>query len=180
MTRPVVVCGFGAFQEVVDNPSARLARAIDGSLVDGTPVIGCEMPVSYTRGVERAVAMTRMHQARLLLGIGVARTRTEVCVEAVGWPTCGPHADVDGVSTISFDPAIPVTASIDVESMAQAMNATVSTDAGHYVCNGWLHRTVSQLSVPVGFIHIPPAGMAPERFLLGIQALLAAHPAEQT
>ena len=47
-------------------------------------------------------------------------------------------------------------------AFAGALGGVVSEDAGRYVCNAWLYRTVCALGseIPVLFLHIPPAGFA--------------------
>jgi pyrrolidone-carboxylate peptidase len=59
-----------------------------------------------------------------------------------------------------------------VDRLARALGAVLSDDAGRYVCNAWLHRVASALDVPVGFVHVPAEGIAAERLLDGISALI--------
>ncbi len=180
MSRPVLVLGFGPFRDVVDNPAARLARAVDGVRVEGRPVVGEEMPVSYLRGPQSSVARIRQLDPVLVVGLGVANSRADVCVERLGrWVGADTQADVDGACwrpdpTESAPPAV-VEATLDVVAMAEALDARVSDDAGDYVCNAWLYRVVRAVGgdLPVGFVHLPPRGMTPDRLLRGLAALLA-------
>lgn len=180
----VLVLGFGPFLSVRDNPSARLARAIDGSVLPGgIAVIGEEMPVSYAGGARRAADRARELGACLVLGIGVATERPEVSVERYGRrPGPGTRPDVDGLSW-ALDPARPpgpdrVEASLDVGALARAMDAEVSEDAGTYVCNAWLYQVGLELggTIPVGFVHLPPQGMSRERLHRGLMAVLVPAP----
>lgn len=173
---PVLVHGFGPFLEVVDNPAARLARAVHGARVGGRAVVGEVMPVSYDRAPAGSVARARALGAALLVGVGVARSRAAVCVEAVASPEGHPgHADVDGVRLgwIAPEGGGPLRATGPVEAMAAALGGVVSTDAGRYVCNAWLYRTVHDLGaeLPVLFLHVPPAGLAPERLLTALERI---------
>ena len=175
----ILVTGFGEFLDVRDNPSSRLARAVDGAVVEGPdgpwPVVGREIAVSYQRGVAETVALARSLGARLVIGTGVARQRDEVDVERLGF--AGGDAttpDVDGVCRPAADGQVRAT--IDTGGFAAAMGARCSDDAGRYVCNGWLHDVVLGLpGVPVGFVHMSPAGMSPERLLRGLGALAHRH-----
>lgn len=173
---PVLVHGFGPFLEVVDNPAARLARAVDGARAGGRRVVGEVMPVSYARAPAGSVVRARELGAALLIGVGVARSRSAVCVEDLGVPEGHPeHADVDGVRLARIAPAGagPIRATGPVRAMAEALGGVVSSDAGRYVCNAWLYRSVRALGeeIPVLFLHVPPAGLAPERLLAALERI---------
>ncbi len=183
MPRPVLVLGFGPFMDIVDNPSAAVARAVHGRSVRGRPVVGVEMPVSYQRGPQLTVDLVARHDPALVLGIGVAANRGVVTVERWG-RRVGPvgAADVDGarwelsVDESASDAVLPAT--IDVDAFAAALGARVSDDAGTYVCNAWLYRVRQRLgdTPPVGFVHLPTAGLDPDLLLAGLSALLAPVP----
>lgn len=168
----ILVTGFGAFPGVVDNPTATLVRAVDGRSVRGRPVIGRVLPVAYERGPDEAVATARSAGAALVVGLGVAVGRERVAVEARAVRVCeGP--DVDGwCPEVPGDGPEVVRSTLDVPALAAALGADVSHDAGRYVCNAWLYRVTRALDVPVGFVHVPPAGLHPERLLTGLRALL--------
>ena len=51
----------------------------------------------------------------------------------------------------------------DVEAFASLLGGQRSDDAGDYVCNAWLYGVQRQLSVPVGFLHVPERGLDPGR-----------------
>ncbi len=62
---------------------------------------------------------------------------------------------------------------MDVERLAAALGAGVSTDAGRYVCNAWLYQVAAALPDRlVGFVHVPPAGVELARLLAGVASLL--------
>jgi len=172
----VLVHGFGPFLDVTDNPAARLAQGVDGARTGAWSVVGEVMPVSYARAPELSVARARMLGAKLVIGVGVAQRRAEVCVEARAVPVADQtHPDVDGVRLSSLDvaPAGPVAATGPVDKMAAALGGVVSVDAGRYVCNAWLYRTVRALGeeVPVLFLHVPPVGLQPQRLLAALAHL---------
>lgn len=175
----ILVTGFGPFLDVDDNPSGRLARAVDGAIVDGPdgpwPVVGRVIAVSYARGIDETVALARQLGARLVLGTGVARQRVGVDVERVGRAAGDPRVeDVDGAVRGAAEGEVRAT--IDTGWLAEALDAACSEDAGLYVCNAWLHDVVQALpGVPVGFVHLPPAGLAPDRLLRGLKALAHRH-----
>lgn len=180
MNRPggVLVTGFGPFLSVTDNPAAQLARAMHEPEGD-PPIHGLVIPVSYLRGPQEAVQAARRLGVRMVIGLGVATGRDHVCVERVGRlgldPTA-PDVDQDHRERVDDDAGAPelVRASLPVELFAQAMGARLSDDAGTYVCNAWLYHVARALpDLPVGFVHVPAAGMEPDRLRAGIAALLA-------
>lgn len=174
----VLVTGFGPFHSVSDNPAARLARAVHDPDAD-PPIHGLVIPVSYQRGPDEAVQAARRLGVGLVIGVGVATGRDQVCVERVGRLLLDPGApDVDQVHRDRVEDAADapelVRASLPVEAFAAAMGAQVSEDAGRYVCNAWLYRVARALpDLPVGFVHVPAEGMDPGRLRAGIAALLA-------
>ena len=169
----VLVHGFGPFLHIDDNPAGRLAEAVDGASVGRWSEVGEVMPVSYSRAPVLSAARARALAASLLIGVGVATSGSEVCVEARATPEGHPqHADVDGVALRRLAPvgAGTVAATGPVDALARALGGVVSTDAGRYVCNAWLYRTVQALGteIPVLFVHVPPVGLPPERLLAAL------------
>lgn len=168
----VLVTGFGPFGAVVDNPAARLARGVDGRRTGGETVVGRVIPVSYARGPDATIAAARMFRPRFVVGIGVATARSGIEVErravAIG---DGRTPDVDGVVQVRLDGPDVVAATLDAERLAAALGADLSDDAGHYVCNAWLYRVARALDVPVGFVHVPSAGLDAERLLAALRWL---------
>ena len=168
----VLVTGFGSFPGVPDNPTAHLARAVHGLVVGDCRIEGHVLPVSFARGPQAAIELAQRHQVRLVVGLGVAVARNQVCVERVGVRVQHDRVDVDGATACGLVGPDRVAATLDTERLAQALGAELSDDAGRYVCNAWLYRVAQTLPVPVGFVHVPPAGLAPQRLLDGIRALL--------
>jgi pyroglutamyl-peptidase len=168
----VLVTGFGAFPGVERNPTEALARQVDGAYIDGVPVAGRVLPVSYRRGPQLAIELAREMGARLVVGLGVAVGRARVEVECVGRRGNGGKPDVDGEVDAGLRGAERVPATLDTACLADALGAGLSRNAGLYVCNAWLYQVAGALDVPVGFVHIPPTGLPPERLLRGLRALL--------
>lgn len=155
-----LVLGFGAFRDVVDNPSARVARALDGCSKGDLTLIGAEMPVSYTRSLERTEELVALHRPAFILGIGVAVHRKQPEFERYGTGRCGNEPDVDGVCREACDESLA--SGLPIERLAESLGCGISEDAGTYVCNGWLHQAIARFApVPVGFLHVPPEGVDP-------------------
>lgn len=172
----VLVIGFGPFLDVVDNPAARLARAVDGRRAGQARVMGRVMPVSYQRAVTVTQALVAGSGAAAVIGVGVARGRSGPALERLGRRQVDPElVDVDGVRlawlTDGGDDDVEVT--IDLGRFGRELDVPISDDAGAYVCNAWIYRVVQALgrTVPVGFLHVPDAGFDPERLIEGIGAV---------
>lgn len=176
----ILVTGFGPFLDVADNPTAALAASLHGRRVAGETIHGMVLPVAYDRGPMLAVAAAKRHDARLVLGFGVARGRKRVSIERLAVRACDPaHPDADGDRRewIGEGPE-RVYATIDVPRLARLLRAEESDDAGRYVCNAWLWHVARALpDRPVGFVHVPPAGIDPERVVAALGGLLKAEAA---
>ncbi|MDG1480909.1 MAG: hypothetical protein P8R54_15040 [Myxococcota bacterium] len=164
MRRRVLVMGFGPFLSITDNPAARLAREIDGMTRDGLAVVGRVMPVSFERAVSETRAAVAEVAPAALIGIGVARTRSVITVEALGRNIAdGKTPDVDGVCRRCLDADGPPQRSVTypTAALASQIGAVVGYDAGRYVCNAWIYQMLQtpHPRLPTGFIHIPPAGL---------------------
>lgn len=164
MSCRVLVMGFGPFLSVRDNPAARLARQIDGAVCGEVSIIGRVMPVSFTRSITTTQRLVRELSPSVLIGVGVATSRQVITVEAcarnVGSDTT---PDVDGQCRSIIDPSGPpeITVTLPTQPLASRLGAVVGHDAGRYVCNAWIYQMLRAVSreLPVGFIHIPPAGL---------------------
>lgn len=169
----VLVTGFGPFPGVDDNPTAALARAVDGATAGTARVVGRVLPASYVRAPDETVRLAREVGAALVVGTGVAVRRSVVCVERVAVRYSLGAPDVDGdTAGCGADGPERVAATIGCAHLAQALGADLSDDAGEYVCNAWLYRVVRALDVPVGFVHVPPEGLAPRRLLDALGTLV--------
>lgn len=173
---PLLIVGFGSFGTITDNPAARLARALDGRLAGQRPCVGREIPVRYREGIAETLALAAQLRPAAVIGIGVAANRPLPWVESVG-VRLGDPAILDeareGIADLEPGGPERAEATAPVERLAAAMGIGVSADAGRYVCNAWLYRVVRAIGaeVPVTFLHIPLAGMAPERALAGMGAV---------
>ncbi len=165
------VTGFGSFLDVTDNPSARLATAVDGAVVAGIPVSGIVLPVSYTESLPtlRRALDTNGGFPTLLLGMGVARGTRRARLERTAVP------DREGLDVDGYVPAAPFRrggrrhARIDIRRFATALDVDVSDDAGRYVCNAWLDDALAAFPhAAVAFLHVPDQGFPASQLLTGL------------
>ena len=168
MARVVLVMGFGPFLTVSDNPATRLAQKIDGMTRPGLRVVGRVMPVSFTRAISKTLQCVSEVAPDVLIGVGVAQRRSVITIEAVGRNHADPGlADVDGQTRnrLCEAGARSLSVTMPTDPLASCLSAVVGHDAGQYVCNAWIYEIVRALGadLPIGFIHIPPAGLQASR-----------------
>jgi pyroglutamyl-peptidase len=170
---PILVTGFGAFPGVDDNPSARLAAAVDGRVVRGVPIVGRVLAVRWRAGPEEAVAIARSLGARLVLGLGVAGGRVAPEVETLAVRAVDGRPDAAGEAHDLPEGPPRVAATIDAPKLAAALGVGTSVDAGQYVCNAWLYQvTLGLPGIPVGFVHVPLSGLDVDALLRGLASLV--------
>jgi len=176
-TACALVLGFGPFGEVVDNPSSKLAEALDGQQAAGLRIVGRTMPVSYRRCLETTATAIATHRPKMVLGVGVAVRRSQPMLERWGRAqVAASPLDVDGRrADWRAHPHHRRPARLPLAAMAAASGLALSDDCGTYVCNGWLYAVLGMLptGVSAGFLHIPSAGVPP---MVVLRALAAATP----
>jgi pyroglutamyl-peptidase len=170
----VLVTGFEPFGGHERNPSAEVARALDGRRLGEAAVRGLVLPVAFGRAeAALAEAIDRLRPARVL-SLGLAPRRSEIGVERVAINLCdAPIPDNDGCCPDEgpLDPQGPAArfATLPVKAIAQALAdaglpATVSLSAGSYVCNALFYALLAQAErrgLPAGFLHLPPLAVLP-------------------
>lgn len=172
--RRALVTGFGPFLDVSDNPSGRIARAVNGARVDGLALHGLELPVRFLDGPARAVAAARELGATAVIGLGVDRRTATIDVETRAY-NLGAGLDTEGFTAPVLEPGGPqlVYSNVDAVAFATALGGRVDDDAGRYVCNAWLYLVARALTPAAGvvFVHLPIAGLDPARLIGAIGAL---------
>lgn len=162
-TKTVLVTGFGSFPGVSHNPTIPLVRALDGKVVDGVRFVAVELPVSYRRGPEVALASIQAHRADAVLGFGVSTKIDAPQVETRGrWVPEG-AVDIEGQTATLLDGDLAgadqcVPATWPAGPLASALGVETSDDAGSYVCNAWLYQVAAKAKVPAAFVHVPMSG----------------------
>lgn len=184
---PVIVSGFGPYEEVRVNPSGHVAFELSVRGPAGLPVVGGVLPASFQRA---PACFDRLLDGaaspRALLPLGMHRGDTFRLERRAGGRFDVPdRPDVDG--GVAADVGLAgedLETSVDVEALAQVLREAgapaveVSTDAGAYVCERVYHHVLGlgrELSIPALFLHVPPPAVVPvERQVELVGALLAA------
>ena len=177
--RPLLLCGFGAFPEVPDNPTERVIERLDrsGWTPQGGALSTHVAPVSWSRAYDSLVGAARQASACavLLTGVAVKATRFRVELRAQNRAN-GKRPDVDGrthsgARITRFGPSV-ARATAPAAGLLRALRdegleAETSSDAGDYLCNYALYRLLTEAfdhpSAPqVGFLHVPASATADE------------------
>jgi pyroglutamyl-peptidase len=168
--------GFGPFLDVRDNPARRLALALEGRRLGAWSISGAEMPVGYLECMAETEAQVQALQPELLLGVGVARRRERPMLER--WACNEARPDLpDAMERCWSEVEAGGPARLSSSWPDLALPFEVSDDAGRYVCNAWLYQALRRWpqSPRVGFLHVPPQGMAPALLLSALSVLPGAQ-----
>jgi pyroglutamyl-peptidase len=166
----ILVTGFEPFGSHAANPSADLAKAVDGRRVGGLVVRSAVLPVRHTEAASRAAGLLAEHAPVAVLHLGVAEGRARLAVERValnvmdyripdaagyqpGGEACVPGGPAAYLSTL---PLVAMLAALTGESIP----AYVSNTAGTYLCNETLYGTLHEierrgLACRAGLLHLP-------------------------
>jgi pyroglutamyl-peptidase len=166
--RPILVTGFEPFGGDSVNPSALVARSLDGRRIEGVRVVGLVLPCEFGRSIDELRTALERHRPQLVLALGLAVGREGFTPERVAINLDDARiADNAGARPIDR----PVVArgaaayftTLPVKSMADALRragypAEVSHSAGSFVCNhvfyGLQHALRRRRRVRSGFMHL--------------------------
>lgn len=154
MSARTFVTGFGPFLNVIENPSATVAAALDRPHQ--------VLEVSFD-AADRFLGQIDPESFDNLLLIGVARGRTKMCPELFARNQIGHTKDVRGVDRFGpieeGGPLLVEGGLWDAEQLLIALGdprVHVSLDAGSYLCNYTYYRAARAFPKRrVGFLHLP-------------------------
>lgn len=176
----LLLTGYEPFGDHDRNPSAEVARELDGEAVAGRGIVGRVLPVEFDRASDEMEALVEKHEPEAIVATGLAAGRAAVSVERVGInvsdcagipdnadeePRNERIRDGGGAAHFATLPVVEIVAKLlDAE-----IPARVSNTAGTHLCNDILYRTRGYLEragkgseTPMGFVHLPltPEGAA--------------------
>jgi pyroglutamyl-peptidase len=196
-----LVTGFDAFGGDKINPSilavGRLKRRIGGIAIHTV-----ELPTSYGRSPIVLRAAIHEVQPDIVLGVGQAGGRSELCLERVAINVQDARIkDNDGKQPLdrpvvrngpaAYFSTLPVKACV-AEMRKAGLPAAVSNSAGTFVCNHVFYATMDMAKQHrMGFLHIPylpeqaarlggAPSMSLDDIVRGIEIVLATSAARQT
>lgn len=183
MSEPVVlIAGFEPFAGESVNPSAEIARSLDGESIAGHRVIGAVLPVSFTEAPTALAEWLDRCRPALVIALGQAGGRSEISLERIAVNLIDARiADNAGLQPIDKpvleDGPMAYFSSLPVKAIRAALHdldipAALSLSAGSFVCNQvfyWLAHLLAteHPGLRGGFIHVP-----------WLPGQLVAHPGE--
>lgn len=167
----VLLTGFGPFPKVPVNLSAHLARRLARDASAAFPnvcFVAAILPTEWGKGPSLVAELHDQHRPILALHFGVAsgsrgiRLETEAlnfcrnAVDAVGALPPGRRLSANGpAARASSIPVLDIAAALD----AKGYLASVSDNAGGYLCNAVLYHSLAladaRNGAQAGFVHIP-------------------------
>ena len=167
--KPILITGFEAFGGETTNPSAEIARALDGRVIAGRPVVGCVLPCVFGASIAELTRQLRAVRPAVVICVGQAGGRAEITPERVAINVDDARiADNAGAQPVdrpvvrggpaAYWSTLPVKA-IVAALRGRGIPAGVSQTAGTFVCNhvfyGLMHALRRQRAVRGGFVHVP-------------------------
>lgn len=168
----VLLTGFGPFPGVEINASSLLVTRLAPRARRRFPdhrFAASILPTEWERGPRRLDALLSRHQPDLILHFGVAARASGFEIETTARNDCAAAPDASGAAPLALlnaadGPATRTaslpTAEIVARLAERAIPAQTSDDAGVYLCNAVLYRSLawceaSPRASRAGFIHIP-------------------------
>jgi pyroglutamyl-peptidase len=168
--RKVLLTGFEPFDGERENPSLRIARALNGKRIAGRRIVGAALPTEFARSLKTLDALLARHRPELVLCVGQAGGRAEISLERVAINLIDARIpDNAGAQPVdrpvvrnapgSYFSTLPVKVMLQ-RLTAAGIPAALSHTAGTFVCNqvffGLAHRLAkSRGRLRGGFIHVP-------------------------
>ncbi len=167
--RAVLVTGFEPFGGETRNPSAEIARALNGRVIAGRRVEGMELPCVFGGSIAELKRRIRAVRPELVICVGQAGGRAEITPERVAINVDDARiADNAGARPIdvpvvrgapaAYWSTLPIKA-IVAALRGRGVPASVSQTAGTFVCNhvfyGLMRTLARQSGLRGGFVHVP-------------------------
>ena len=173
----ILVTGFEPFDGASVNPSAEVAKALDGRRLGGAEVRVAVLPVHHVGAAAAVQALLDAHDPAAVVHLGLAAERAQIALERIainvmdypipdneGWQArdepCVAGGPAAYLSTLPLGPMLEA-------AHAASVPAYLSATAGTYLCNFVMYTTLHALAgrraAPAGFIHLPrlPSMVAP-------------------
>ncbi len=165
----MLLTGFEAYGGRKTNPSADIAKALDGAMIAGTRVRSIVLPVAYNGMRERIKELIQEYSPSAIISLGLFPGEPAIRLERVAsnWNEFKIPDNLGLIKKEAIDPAGPPTrySTLPIESIQRRLlNARIparfSSTAGAFICNAWLYSLLAELaetnrSIPCGFIHLP-------------------------
>lgn len=193
--RPALITGFEPYGGRTLNPSAEVARRLDGERFGAMTAVARILPVAFEGLQERIETLVRELNPALIISLGLAPGESTVRLERVGVNLADYQIPDNAGAFLRDSPVVPDERAalfatlplrrIEARLLESGIPATLSTCAGTFLCNATLYsflRTLRELraDTPCGFVHLP---YLPEQVAANLheraRARTVEHPARQ-
>jgi pyroglutamyl-peptidase len=166
----VLVTGFEPFAGASVNPSAEVARSLDGRHLGDAEVRAAVLPVNHVHAAAAVEALLDAHDPAAVVHLGLAGERAQLAFERVAINLMDYAIPDDAGWQARDEPCVagaPAAyfSTLPLRAMLQAVHASgvpayLSETAGTYLCNFTMYTTLHALArrpgpPPAGFIHLP-------------------------
>ena len=166
----ILLTGFDPFAGFTTNPSATVARKLDGASIGGCHVVSRILPVVFGQAGDDLVAAIRETRPAAVICLGLAARRTDIGIERLAVnlddadiPDNAGNQPVEREvvpgAPLAYRATLPVKV-IVTELQVAGLAASLSMSAGTFVCNHVFYRLMHYLQdhpgIPGGFVHLPP------------------------
>jgi pyroglutamyl-peptidase len=166
----LLVTGFEPFAGASANPSAEVARRLDGRRVAGVGIRGVVLPVHHVSAAAAVRSLLDTHDPIAVVHLGLAGERAQIALERIainvmdysipdneGWQAHDEPCVTGGPA--AYFSTLPLRAMLGALRSA-GVPAYLSSTAGTYLCNFVMYTTLHTLAVAArpqraGFIHLP-------------------------
>ncbi|MBN2231010.1 MAG: pyroglutamyl-peptidase I [Candidatus Thorarchaeota archaeon] len=166
----VLITGFEPFDGFDINPSAEVAKILDGQRIDNYAIVGLVLPLDYTRALDILDVALERHNPAFILCCGQANraaiTIERIAINVLSNKRPDNYDNIPQTDVINHEGLAAYFANIDPHTLVEILKeneipAEVSYFAGAYGCN-WLLYNVMQrivtnnMNIKATFIHLPP------------------------
>lgn len=166
----VLLTGFEPFGGESENPSLRIARALDRKRIAGHRIVGAALPTEFARSLAVLETLLKQHRPSLVLAVGQAGGRSQISLERVAInlidARIADNADDQPVDVpVIRDAPNAYFSTLPLKAMLQRLHAAgipaaLSHSAGTFVCNqvffGLAHHLATHRPrARGGFVHVP-------------------------
>ena len=160
--KKIIITGFGPFGEIPSNPTEKLIRSLEKELQDELYQLYV-LPVSYSYCADWSEDHIS-ESTSLVIHFGVSAKSNIVQLERTGRNVIGQASDIDGSAlgekvieggpeTLQSELKIDLVCS---ELNKQGFKCELSDNAGDYLCNFILYKSLRVAPGKALFVHVPP------------------------
>lgn len=160
--KEIILTGFGPFGDISSNPTEKLINSLKDELQDKLYQLYV-LPVSY----DFCSSWSEEHisdSTSLIIHFGVSAKSNVIQLERTGKNIIGSSADVNGKAPqrkILESGPEEIQSKLDLESVQKELgekgfNCEVSDNAGDYLCNFILYKSLMIAPEKSLFVHVPP------------------------